>query len=262
MLKKKAVSPKSHPASQHIHTHVYFVHIHEYMYTEIWSIWILRAFQVSHFDSWAHIRVPHLCSVCVCVRIHTRTSTYTPSSPSVQCVCVCAYTHTYIHIKQRRHSQHPYLSFCQKLPLTPSNKYFHRLAEPPHPHSPMRNETNCTCMSTYAHPVASVKQICTLMFTTPVYVKLTYTPAHAWCSTTPVNACILSAKMHMNSCMRACAMVQKLLGHKSYCEFILSLAARASCRLSFAARSCRSFCCLDKTRRPTLFAQEIRLNPC
>jgi len=26
-----------------------------------------------------------------------------------------------------------------------------------------------------------------------------YTPAHTWCSTTPVNACILSAKMHMDS---------------------------------------------------------------
>ena len=30
-------------------------------------------------------------------------------------------------------------------------------------------------------------------------ICLTYTPAHAWCSTTPVNACILSAKMHMDS---------------------------------------------------------------
>ena len=27
-------------------------------------------------------------------------------------------------------------------------------------------------------------------------ICLTYTPAHAWCSTTPVNAFILSAKMH------------------------------------------------------------------
>jgi len=31
MFKKKAVSPRSHP----IHTHVYFVHIYECMYTEI-----------------------------------------------------------------------------------------------------------------------------------------------------------------------------------------------------------------------------------
>jgi len=42
-------------------------------------------------------------------------------------------------------------------------------------------------------------------------------------------------KMHMHSCMRAYATVQKLLCHESYCELILSL-ARASCRLSFAAR--------------------------
>jgi len=47
----------------------------------------------------------------------------------------------------------------------PSNKYFHRLAEPPHFRSPMLNETNCTYMRVYAHPVASVSQMCTLMFT-------------------------------------------------------------------------------------------------
>jgi len=34
---------------------------------------------VSHPDSWAHIQVPHLCSVCVCVRIHPHTPTYTPT---------------------------------------------------------------------------------------------------------------------------------------------------------------------------------------
>ena len=49
--------------------------------------------------------------------------------------------------------------------------------------------------SAYAHPsereanaYADVQNIC-----------LTYTPAHTWCSTTPVNACILSANMHMDS---------------------------------------------------------------
>jgi len=41
-------------------------------------------------------------------------------------------------------------------------------------------------------------------------------------------------KIHMHSCMRAYATVQKLLCHESYCELILSL-AQASCRLSFAA---------------------------
>jgi len=79
MSKKRAVNPRSHPASWHIHTHVYFVHMYEYIYTEIYSIWILRALHVSHPDTWAHIQVTHLCSVCVCVRIHTHTPTYTPN---------------------------------------------------------------------------------------------------------------------------------------------------------------------------------------
>ena len=43
-------------------------------------------------------------------------------------------------------------------------------------------------------------------------------------------------KMHMRSCMRAYATVQKLLCHGSYCELILSLAL-ASCRMSFVVRS-------------------------
>ena len=34
MLKKKAVTPRSHPASEHKHTNVYFVHIYEYMFAE------------------------------------------------------------------------------------------------------------------------------------------------------------------------------------------------------------------------------------
>ena len=35
MLKEKAVSPRSHPASWHTYTHVYFIHIYEYIYAEI-----------------------------------------------------------------------------------------------------------------------------------------------------------------------------------------------------------------------------------
>jgi len=35
MLKKKVVSPRSHPASWHIHTHVYFVHTYDYIHAEI-----------------------------------------------------------------------------------------------------------------------------------------------------------------------------------------------------------------------------------
>ena len=43
-------------------------------------------------------------------------------------------------------------------------------------------------------------------------------------------------KMHMDSCMRAYSTVQQLLCHGSYCELILSLLVRTSCRLLFAAR--------------------------
>jgi len=35
MLKKIALSPRSHPASWHIHTHMYFDHIYENIYAEI-----------------------------------------------------------------------------------------------------------------------------------------------------------------------------------------------------------------------------------
>jgi len=106
-------------------------------------------------------------------------------------------------------------------------------------HIHVRTYTFCT----------SAKQMCTLMFTTPV----SYTPANACCSTRPMNACLLSARMHMDSCMRAYATVQKRLcrDHGSYCKLILNL-ARASCRLSFAACPPAGL---------TLFAQEIRLNP-
>ena len=47
----------------------------------------------------------------------------------------------------------------------------------------------CTsCSERGANVYADVHSIC-----------LTHTPAHAWCSTTPVNACRLSAKMNMDS---------------------------------------------------------------
>ena len=49
----------------------------------------------------------------------------------------------------------------------------------------------CTsCIKRESNVYADVHTIC-----------LTYIFAHAWCSTTPVNACRLSAKMHMDSCM-------------------------------------------------------------
>ena len=52
-------------------TNVYFVHIYEHRYAKIQSIWILRALQVSRPDPWAHIRVPHMCNMCMCECVYT-----------------------------------------------------------------------------------------------------------------------------------------------------------------------------------------------
>jgi len=71
---------------------------------------------------------------------------------------------------------------------------------------------------------------------------LTYTPVHAWCSQNLWKHAYSPQKMHMDSCMRAYATVQKLLCHGSSCEFTLSH-VRASPKLLFAARFCRPFCC-------------------
>jgi len=54
MLKKKAVSPRSHPASEHIHTHVYFVHIYIYMYAKFRYICVPR---FSPFSSGKNIKL-------------------------------------------------------------------------------------------------------------------------------------------------------------------------------------------------------------
>ena len=98
-------------------------------------------------------------------------------SVGAMCVCVCVYTHIHPHtlpsalnLKNREDTDntHIFPSAKEQTP-TPSNKGFHRRAETPYPHSPMLNETNCTCMCAYAHPVASVQQMCMLMFTRSVY---------------------------------------------------------------------------------------------
>jgi len=73
--KKQSFQDLMLPPTEHIHTHLYFVYICEYIYAEIKSIWILRALQVSHPNPWAYIRVP--CSVCVCVLVHSRSRSYT-----------------------------------------------------------------------------------------------------------------------------------------------------------------------------------------
>ena len=99
------------------------------------------------------------------------------------------------------------------------------------------------CLCTYIYTYLYIYRICTScrereanVYADVHNICLTYTPAHAWCATTPVNVCRLSPKkMHMDSCMRAYSTMQQLLCHGSYCELILSL-ARTSCRLLFTAR--------------------------
>jgi len=67
------------------------------------------------------------------------------------CVCVCVYTHTHPHtlppaLKIEKTQTTPLSFLPSNITPTPSNKRSHRLVEPPHPHSPMLNETNCTYM--------------------------------------------------------------------------------------------------------------------
>jgi len=109
--------------------------------------------------------------IYTCIHIYTYTYTYT-----------YAYTYTYIytwiHIHIHTHicvhiHMYIYICICTYLYIY---LYIYRI---------------CTsCIEREANVYADVHNIC-----------LTYTSAHAWCSTTPVNACRLSAKMHMDSCM-------------------------------------------------------------
>jgi len=67
---KKVVSPDHQNTQPSMYIYKCTLYTYTvYMYTALWSIWILPALQVSHTDSWVHNRVPHLCNVCVCVRM-------------------------------------------------------------------------------------------------------------------------------------------------------------------------------------------------
>ena len=102
---------QSRPASKHVCMHMYFVHTYEYIYAEMWSIWILRALQVSHPDPWAHIREYPTCSVCVCVCVYTHLHSHTLPPPS----------------KNRENTDNtsifPWL--CKKQPPTPGTSALH-----------------------------------------------------------------------------------------------------------------------------------------
>ena len=114
MLKKKAVSPKSHSASQHIHTHVYFVHIFELIDGSFITcnsnlVPLLEVYVAQiHVDLSSRF-LEFLPELCTHIRIHTcgdlvhldssgppgvssRPLGSHQSTPSVQCVCVCVYT--------------------------------------------------------------------------------------------------------------------------------------------------------------------------
>jgi len=213
----------------------------------------------------------HICfklaTECVCARTYMRAHTHSVASVKI-CTYMRAHTHSVASVQMCT------LIFITPVSYTPVHAWCSPmnaclLSARMHMDTCMRAYATvqkrlcrghgCFCTYMRAHTLhihvrtytfcTSAKQMCTLMFTTPV----SYTPANACCSTRPMNACLLSARMHMDSCMRAYATVQKRLcrDHGSYCKLILNL-ARASCRLSFAACPPAGL---------TLFAQEIRLNP-
>jgi len=140
----------------------------------------------------------HICihtHIHVYIYIHIHIHTYMDTYTYTY-AHTCTYTYIYIHM-----SMHTYIYIYI---------YIYRI--------------RTSCREREANVYADVHNIC-----------LTYMPAHAWCATTLVNACRLSAKkMHMYSCMRAYSTLQQLLCHGGYCELILSL-ARTSCRLLFTA---------------------------
>ena len=87
-------------------------------------------------------------------------------------------------------------------------------------------------MSAYACPVASVLAN---VYADAHNNRLTYTPAHAWCSQHLLTCMHTLRKKCI--CARACAHMHFVEASlpRNYRELILNL-ARASCKLSFAAR--------------------------
>jgi len=127
--------------------------------------------------------------------------------------CIHAYIYIYIHIYSRTHTFMDIYTYTYAYICTYTYICIY-ICICTHIHIYLHIYRICTsCSEREANVCADIHNIC-----------LKYTPAHTWCSTTPVNAFILSAKMHMDSCMRAYAKVQQLLCYGSYCELILSLA--------------------------------------
>ena len=182
---------------------------------------------MSHPDSWAHTEYP-ICAVCV---------------------CVCVYTHIHPHtllpaFKIEKTQTTPLSFLLSKIIPHAKQQVLHSQVEPPHPRSPNAERTNCTCISAYAHPVASVLAN---VYADVHNTRLTYTPAHAWCpkhrSTcmhTLRKKCICArACTHMQRCRSFLAM--KLLRTYLCASIVQSVVCRPP--------SCR----LDEISCPTLF---------
>ena len=110
-------------------------------------------------------------------------------------------------------------------------------------------------MSAYSHPVASVYAD---MYADVHNTCLTYTSAHAWCSQH------LSECMHILRNKNAHAPVHARLCNSAEASLPWKILRTCleSCASIVQAVVCRPLCCcLDEINRPTLFAQEIRLNP-
>ena len=145
-------------------------------------------------------------------------------------IYIYIYIYIYTHIScVRIHRQHPYLSFCQKEPPTPSNKCFHRLAEPPHPRSPYAKWNK---LHIHERICISSSEREANVHTNVHNTFLTYRPAYAWCSQHLWMHAYSPQKMHMRSCMCAYATAQKLLCHKTIANLSWVLREhRADCRL-------------------------------
>ena len=159
-----------------------------------------------------------ICAVCVCVFVYTPTATYTPTRlKNRKDTDNSPISSSVIH-----NSPHQATSVLtdQLNPLTLcSQRWMNTL----HIH-----ERICTpCDERVRKCVRWCSQHLFNVYTCKCMVLTTLVAMHAYSP----------QKMHMHSCMRAYATVQKLLYHRNNYKLILNLGlAWASCRLSFAAR--------------------------
>ena len=119
------------------------------------------------------------------------------------------------------------------------------------------------CLCTYIYMYIYIYCICTVcrereanVYANVHNICLTYTPAHAWCATAPVNTYRLSAKnayglvyARLFNCAAASLPWRLLRTHLESCANIVQ-----------AVVYCPPYCAL-LLRCATLFAQEIRPNP-